>query len=568
MEHDPYTSLFSDIQLWRFSSHHDAFVRRAVYKLLSTVVSKQPLALDYAILSTTTVAEALTIDQTGSAYDYSDVLCVLTKTRPDVWTDLYTAKKPAVKALRQFLKKGAQGAPAEYWANIERLFSYIHPSITNPDPTADEDQLLFARDMLESLHDGVLRDSRVNQLSAWKCYNAVTVSISSRLKKTEDRPKLLKEVIVPLFGQYITPKPEFSRWSLGVSPALAIGLLAGAFNETIRLGGHCVLEEEWERLSETLMEHIKTSQPEQSKDYAKSQDAIAAEAKRWFALTAEINKDAAETIQEFFSKTFVRLVECAIDVLKTRNGKPYDAAAAIEAAVSLVPSLLMRSAGSKERITRFMEDDIPSLILSPSSPWLIAVMCALEDQQGFETGRDAALQALIIAPNSPSKDAALRRAVKSSIFQGSSHTAELEDTILESLRKAIRGDEKSWDLIIAVLDGSSTSTELIERLLATITESLSVDGEILQALHGLDLIIRHNARAINAFSTTAEGSKLLSTLLRLSESINDDVAHQAAAVNAALEKVLLGDPGPQDVNQTMMDLIQRELADAGPNSLS
>jgi len=543
-------------------------VRRAVYKLLSTGVSKQPLALDYAILSTTMVAEALTINQTGSAYDYSDVLCVLTKTRPDVWTDLYTGKKPAAKSLRQFLKKGSQGANSEYWAKIERLFSYLPPSVTTPNMAEEGNQLVLARDMLESLHNGVFKDPRVNQLAAWKCYIAVAVSISSRLTKTEDRLQLLKEVIVPLFGQYVTPKPELARWSIGVSPALWINLLAGAFHETVRLGGHRVLEEEWERHLETLMEHIKTSHPEQSKDYAKSQDTVTAEVKKWFSLTAEINKDAAETIRDFFAKASVSLVECAIEVLKTRNGKPYGAAAAIEAAVSLVPSLLMRSANSKECMRKFVEDDIPCLLLSPSSPWLIGIICAFEGQQGFEPGRDAALQALLKASDSSSKDTALRRAVKSSYFQGSSHTAELNDTILQSLRKAIKGEERSWGLIIAVLDSSATPSELLERLLAAITESLSVDGEIVQALHGLDLSVRHNAKAIKDFSTTAEGSKLLSTLLLLSESSTDEIAHQAAAVSAALERVLLSGPGLQNVNQTMIELISRELADAGPNSLS
>lgn len=528
--------------------------------MFSAVVSEQPLALDYAILSTAIVAEALTIGQTGSAYEYSDVLCILTKARPDVWTDLYVAKKPAAKGLRQFLKKGSQGAPAEYWANIEQLFSLLPPSIITPNLAADGDQLLLARDMLESLHDGVLKESRANQLAAWKCYVAVAMSISSRLNKTEDRPRLLEEVIVPLFGQYVTPKLESSRWSTGVSPALWTSLLAVAFHETISLRGHLILEEEWERQLGVLTEHIKTSHPEQSKDYARSQDAVASEVNRWFALTAEINRDAAGTIQDWFAKTSVSLVECAIEALKTRNGKPYGAAAAIEAAVRLVPSLLMRSASSQERIIRFIGDDVPPLILSPSSSWLIDIICAFEGQQGFETGRDSALQALIRAPSSSGKDVALCKAVKSSCFQGTSHNADLNHTILQSLRKAINGEERSWDVIIAVLENPSTPPELIEQLLAAVAESLSVDGEILQALHGLDLTVRHNAGASKAFSTTTEGSKLLSTLLLLCESSTDDIAHQAAIVSAALEKVLL--------NQTMIELISRELADAGPNSLS
>ena len=133
---------------------------------------------------------------------------------------------------------------------------------------------------------------------------------------------------------------------------------------------------------------------------------------------------------------------------------------------------------------------------------------------------------------------------------------------------ALKGEQSSWDLVVAALQSPSTSPGVIERLLATMTESLSLDREILHALHGLNLTIRHNAKAIKSFSTSAECSKLFSRLLLLSESSTDDIAHQAATVSAALDKVLLSGDGPQNVNQTMMDLISRELTDAGPNSLS
>ena len=218
-ERELYSSLFGDIKLWRFSSHHDSFVRRAVYKLLQAVIARQQGSLDYRILSTTVVAEALNIDQNGSAFDFSDVLCQLTKTRPEIWTDLYTAKKAATKGLRQFMRKGSQGGPPEYWSNIERIISDLPSSVITPTLAENGDHLLSTRDMLESLHDGVLKEPKANQSAAWKCYIAVAVSSSTRLIKTEDRPQLLKEVIVPLFGQYIIPRAESSRWSIGVSTA-------------------------------------------------------------------------------------------------------------------------------------------------------------------------------------------------------------------------------------------------------------------------------------------------------------------------------------------------------------
>ena len=555
------------MKLWEFSSHPDAFVRRAVYKLLTAVLPRQHTALDYAILSTTTVAEALNINQSGSAYDYSEVLCLLTKTKPEVWTGMYSAKKPAVKGLRQFLRKGSQGGPTEYWRNIERLISYIPSSVIAPPLDGNGEQLSVAKEILESLHDGILKEPRGNLLAAWKCYVDVAVQVATELAHTEDRWKFLKAVVLPLFAQFITPRETLSRWAIGISQAKVVSPLAKVFQDINKLGGYHLLEEEWWRYSEVLVEHVKTLQPEQSKDYDKSQQSVAAEVNKWFTLIAETGRGESKTVTELFTKTSMPLIECAMDVLRARVGKPYGAAAAIEAAVRFVPSLLI-DRGNKEIMARFLKNDIPSLLLSPSSPQLIAILCAFEGQQVFEEARDATLQALIGAPDSPTKNTALQTVILSPGFQNSPLSAELNGTILKSLHQAIKGDENRWDLVIAALDSPSTPSELTGQLLTAMTESLSVEGDILQALHGLLLTTQHNANALKPFSTTDEGSKLLSRLLFLTEFSAEDVAQQAVAVNEALESVLTNGQGPNLVSRSKIELINRELDNAGPDSLS
>ncbi|KAI9877231.1 MAG: hypothetical protein M1830_004467 [Pleopsidium flavum] len=567
-EHGLYVKLFNDTKLWKFSSHHDAFVRRAVYKLLHVVVSGQRAAVDFGILSTTILAEALNIDQSGSAYDYSDVLYVLTKTKSEVWTDLYTGKKPAVKGLRQFLKKGSQGGPHGYWTNVERILCYIPSSIIAPTWAGDGEQLLVAKELLEALHDGIIKEPRVNLPVAWNTYVATAARVSTMLIEEQDRQRLLQAAIAPLFEHFILPKQELSRWSIGVSPALATGIIVKAFQNTIKLGGYQLLEQELQRCAESLIEHIKTSHPEQSRDYAKSQDAVAAEANRWFSLTAEVSRDASEIVKQILIEPSVSLVEGAMEVVKARNGKPYGAAATIEAAMRLLPSVLMANANALEAMTKFLNEDVPSLILSPSSPYLITALCAFEGRPRFEKARDAVAQALLRAPDSPARNAALKRVVTTSALQNSAHSIELDEVILGTLRKAMKGHEQSWGLVIAVLDSSMTPHPLTDQLLAAMTESLSVDLETSPALHGLDLATKHNGKAIRKFSTTADGSKLLSRLLFLIESPIDDIAHQAATVSVAVESSLSNDKGLSHVSRSMIEIINKELDGAGPTSLS
>ena len=539
-----------------------------MYKLGKAVISRQPADVDFAILSTTFLAEALNVDQTGSIQDYTDALYTLTKTRPEVWTNLYTAKKSAAKGLRQLLKKGSQGGPPAYWSNIERILRSIPSSIMAPISVGEDQQLSVANDLLESLHDGIIKEPKANLPAAWTTYIATAVQVSTKLTQNEDRQHLLRTAIIPLFEQFIAPKQDLVRWSIGTSPALAVGILAKAFHEIMEVGGHNLLRYEWQRCAELLQEHIKTSHPEQSKAYTRSQDSVVAETNRWSSLTGDISRNTSEIARQFLEGSSVSLVEVAIEVVKARNGKPYGAAATIEAAVRLMPSLLMEDRSTVEAILGFLRNDVPSLIVSPSSPYLVAVLCAFEGQEGFETAREEVVQALLRAPSSPGKNVALIKFLTSSCLQSSQSAAELDSLVLESLHKAMKGDQQSWELVIAAFNSLVTSASLTEQLLTTLTEGLTIDRQVSTALHGLELATQHNKEAIQKFTRTTEGSNLLPRLLFLTESASDDISQQAATVSAAVESTLSDSKGSGHVRSSLVDIITRELGSAGPSSLS
>ncbi len=539
-------------------------MRRAVYRLLRSILSRKEIALDYAVISTNTVAESLNIDQTGSAYDYSEVLLKLTEIKPEIWTDLYSAKKPVSKGLRQFLSKGSQGGPPEYWTNVQQMFHELPSAIKMPSLPGDGQQLSTAKGLLEALHNGVLKEPRTNTFNAWESYIAIAVIIADSLSEIEDRLELLKAMVMPLFGQYLIPKETDTCWSI-VPATTGLRILVRTFLFVVPLYDN-QLETDLQHFSETLAEHTRTSHPEQSKDYAKSQDKVAAEGKRWFTLVGEIDKHMAKRA---LTQASVSLLTCAMDVLKARNGKPYGAAATIEAAVTLVPSLFKDNPGLLDDITRLMTDDIPSLLLSPSSQQLIATVCAFKGQQGFEAARDALLQALFEAPESSARDAAFRTVIKSSRLRGSSYETKMDDMIIQHLRRALEGDPQSWTLVIEALDSSFIPFTFADRILSTLTESLWVDAQILPALQGLGLVIKHHPGGVKEFATTAEGSKLISRLLFLTESPQDGVANQAVTISTAVESVLVSDSGLNNyVRSSKIELINRELNEAGPDSLS
>lgn len=449
-----------------------------------------------------------------------------------------------------------------------RIIAHIPTNAIISESGAEEEQLKAVKDLLVSLHDGVLKEPRVNLATAWACYNASVFLLSAKLPKTGRLPELLRDFIMPMFEQYMFPREELSSWSIGLPPPQVVSILANAFQEMARLGEDQFLEEEWTRYLQLLRELMSTSQPQQSTNYAKSQDLVAAAAKRWFALTAELNKDASEVNRALLRNASLSLVECAIEVLRTRNGKPYGAAVVIEYAMHTASSPLMDDPKTTDTMKNFLSGEVPSLLLSPSSSYLIRTIGAWEGRPGFQGACDVAIESLLQAPEGHEKTTALKAVLTSPGFRVSSHWDELNASVMDTLRGALKGSDASWELISGLLESPLSPPELTEQLLSALTERLSLEVDISQEMHAIDLAVEHNPETIKRFCTTTAGSQLLSKLLFLSESSTDGIAQQAAMVSANIERVVRYGSGQSHLSRTMVDLLNRELKEAGPDSLS
>src|ERR1700744_6040396 len=86
-----------------------------------------------------------------------------------------------------------------------------------------------------------------------------------------------------------------------------------------------------------MSDSMRLSLPESSKEFAKSQDSVIAQARRLFRLkpliqgSQSIDPPEKTLATDVFQKSDQLLINDAIEVLKTRNGKPYAASAILEA---------------------------------------------------------------------------------------------------------------------------------------------------------------------------------------------------------------------------------------------
>lgn len=483
---------------------------------------------------------------------------MLTTDHPTVWTEHYKSKTSVDRRLRQFLKKGSQAGPRDYWARLPILLRAI-PSEVLPSNAAD------AAEVLSALQSGIIKkdEPKYYHEAAYSAYLDILSLINGRLPD-EDKTKLLEEMALPLITQYLQPSVETSQWAI---PSNATLLL----NKALGIDGMAaMLTERWPACAKQLVDAIRTSQPEQSKDYDKSQTSVGQHANRFATLQEQaLNIPTFAPVQSVFAQASASVVEESLDVLKNRNGKPYGAAAAI-AAILGRNNTLIESTQTQQQLETFLQDELPALVGSPSSTYLIDLLYASTSSPTFHEVWSSTLKATLKLPESPAKTKTLEALLTSSripnTFDLAASDAELQSFIKDSVRESVQGSLE-WDTFNRVLQSPARiiAPETSADILAQLTQSLTISEQAPHSLQGLRHITRSNPSILREFVSTSSGSELLQGLLLASESPNDEVAQGAAAVNASIQTML---SSGSETKKSMYELIHQGLREATQASVS
>jgi hypothetical protein len=554
-----YDSLLGDKKLWDFASHSDVSIRRSLHRLLKTCLTKQPdaAATNLETISKAYLSVALNSDQTGSAYDYLEALIQLTTAHPTAWTEHYKSKTAVDRRLRQFLKKGSQFGPQDYWSRLVDLFKVI-PAAVLPKQAPD------AAELLSALQSGITskNESKYSQDAAYTAYFDILALVNAQLS-VSDKEVFIKEMVLPIISQYLRPSAETSQWTI---PSNASGLLGKALAVD---GVAAALSGQWPQYSQQLIDALRTSAPEQSKDYEKSQSAVLQHGIRYAtlqeqALIANVRSQLVQSIVDAESS----IITEALNVAKNRNGKPYGATGTIAALLSRSKDTISRA--SKQQLEQFVQDDLPIIILSPSSTYLVDILYSFSDSTVFKGAWSASLKTVLKADDSPVKTKALEALLTSSkmpaSFDLASSDAELQSFVKSSVHEAVEGSLE-WDSFTRILQSQAKilAPETTDDVLAYLTQSLSISQHAPYSLQGLRHIVKSNPSMLREFAATPKGGELLQALLRASESPNDEIAQGAATVNASIQTVLASDAGTQN---SMYELIHQGLREATPSSVS
>ncbi len=537
-EYELYEEIFSSPQVWDFSASPDAAVRRAAYNVIRIVLLNEPDLVRSSLesISTAYVYKGLQADQTGSALEYLQTLDALTSKFPTIWTDAYTGKKPAITRLRHFLKRGTQSSPTQYWKALAELYRAVPPQIFSSN-------IKDAKELLEAARAGIgRREERFNASDAWPTYFTL-VDLVVSIVTDDSVDELLREDLLPIVKQFLTPSPESSDWVIsGSRPASIVARVATIKKLTP------VLQQEWPQLGASLVELARLSQPESSKDYDRSQTQVAAAGERWSVLQRELwnlpTDELSTETETAFLATNTSVLEGSVELLRSRNGKPYGTAAIIEQQLRQCAAHLLAHPPFRDSYIQFADNDIPQYIFGPSQRQLIEGLYAASSDSRFPAIFESLLRS-VLESDEPIEQrvVALRNMfvqyAPREAITASSNMLELQDFVKhnEGWARTTAGTALLADLVrLKAMD-----VETVDAVLTSLVSSLSIADESEASLSTIDQLARTDENAVKGLlSRSSEaGAQLLPALLRLEQSPNDAVAERASDLTARLSMAMV-----------------------------
>ncbi|KAE8336618.1 hypothetical protein BDV24DRAFT_109510 [Aspergillus arachidicola] len=561
-------NLLGSKSLWSLCYHDDPFVRRSVYVLLRSAVSKDPEQLDWKLISAAIIGKSLHISQLGSSSDLSELLLQVTAARPQLWTDDYTGKSSSSKRLIQYIEKGSEGGLASFWQNLYELLQVI-PSQTLvkadvKSTNEDSVELSSATKLTQSFQNGLnSRDEpRQNRGVGWKAYIDTGMWLTNKLPQN-DREPFLHERLSPLLMQYVRPEQDRSEWEL---PAQSAEALCAEYLDILATHNHDgELHKLWTELSHNLLEAVKLSSPEQSKDFRSSQDAVCAQAERLLGLEALVLSRVADTdceskLLKAFKDTNLGLLGNCLEVLQTRNGKPYGAAAVVEGMVQKVAQIAQQS----QELLRFVQDDAPELLFSPSADRLISIILSCRSWDGFGPSFEKVVERVAQSEPESSNAHAVQKLLSTLDFKEVDERSGLGSLIARALDRACRGSSLHWSIVIAVLQNQTSHGELTESIFLSIIDALSDESKVFDTLHGVSQIATTVPTALREFQTGPHGSKLTGKLLFLAESPSEEVASLAESLTRKVKESAVSETSARST----FEILQHNFNNVNEESLS
>ena len=564
---ESYDEFLNEDIVWKCINVGDSSVRKSACELLEISLDKRKTVLEEKMsrLKKALISEGLKANHTGSAAQFVKALSAFTSVFPGVWQSSPGDKKTPVSRLNHFLEKGSQGSDAAmFWDSLQALLKSL---------PKEELPLDVTTALAKSMRTGISNreEPRANALIAWRSYLQVTRSFMTLLPSGSDQVSFAGEALFPLVEHFLHPTGA-SSWSI-VGPS-APTIVEACYAITTESAPEAVVSaanERWTQLTKDFCTRIANSLPEVSREFQKSQEAIAEEGNRWFSLIGQIQKtksaSATGVSGTALDSPASEIISCCIDVLSRRNLKPFGAAKAIRRMGESTMYL-----GFNESITTALYDfllqagreQMDLVLKSHSRLDLIGCLQLYAGkptlQQKYEVLWKTWASQLLQESTSPDVPhtlaALLSNTQASSLAQRNDAIQKyIVDNTLESLST---GTER-WDLLESALTAGALTLASIKALASGILKHLQADNRsVMRALSGLTILSKKGASLLSQDEDLY--LSLVTQLLSLAEAGDQNVSSKARELHQLLDLHADGKKPTTSIVRTNLDI-------ASPQSL-
>ncbi|KAL9088242.1 MAG: hypothetical protein Q9159_003226 [Coniocarpon cinnabarinum] len=542
-----YVSLCSSEKMLALLAHGDSSARRAIFGFIKVCFIQLRAGIMQHI---TQIARHLTSkrtirNQTGTSHLFVESLTLVINNESSIM-----ALEKSAETLQSICKHGSQIGSSQFWANLSQLFDAL------PDDALPR-QSVEAEGIVEAIKSGIKRkdEPRANHTSAWRCYFKALNRLCENIAPLE-RDLLIKSNGFALVREYVRLGSDSMLDGLSRDEALQI-LTEALKSEPMQN----VAGEEWHNMTQLLLQDLQTSLPAQSKDFEKSQREVQNQGTRLFGLQGRVSDVHISTqLCETFTSSTVIILKEGVDVLESREGKPFGAVGCILAALDNGNMTGMSSETAVSEIidARLMKI-IPQFLFAPAGPQLIDVLFLCSSRQTFQAVWYSALEVALGRPDSLEKRDIILRLLtnsKAPSEQGNvSHNTDLQHYLTQVVLSALESgtDNRVLDQAISPHNQHGLSNGALFEVADHFAKKLSLDETPTPSLEALRRLTRRNPHCVREFLKSEEGTSLMQTLLRIQM---DDAGEESII---CMELLSVFDDGTSDkasnVSQTQLDKI-------------
>ena len=576
-----FTMVVQSEKVWKHSASSDPFLRRAICKFLCACLDHVNDLLSSDVLQSTFLQEGLLHDQHGSMNDFLEAAIKLKEAHPSTWEAprYSSSKKSLLKSLYRFLRRGSQGAHGGIWAQTARLLQFApvssiqaHRDDSQADAasaSATADQSTPAQ-ILSALREGIFRKDEpvASQTEALMCY----LEVAERTKAASADPKAIqafyRDSILPLVSSILEPPSPNQQWPVKIKINEPNQILVRAVKLAVPESCDIVLDT-FRESSASIIESIQISQPAHSKNYSQFQDALITTVSRWYDMEAAIlQADLGEKFRAAFVDMNDTQIHAAIEVLKAREGKPYSAAALLATATRKVPSTTIDEAVLRKELQQFAHGALPSLIASPSGPYLLNLLTSLGWSDEYRQTYAKGLDSLLSLQDHDLRLRTLMDVVAAPWPQDDAISVALFQAIEKSFDNARIDGEERWKVTEAALKNSGLPEEYAFKILSRMTEALPIITGAAEILGIVDATLRAGVCSTRNYIASSESSKLISLTISLSQLSLDEEAEPLKSASKAAANALLSNPTfRSQTASSMVKAIQTEVTTVSTLSL-